>query len=357
MKLSLNRESAEALRELSQVMGSARNRVAEDTITLLTVFQQEQQNIGVHGDDVNGIVQHIRAAQELTSGSLTALSGKLQETADKIEDYVRSIPAVGPEPGAAAGTGSTVAAQIGSAGGRGEQPARLLPDRTAPRSLAATQFGYSSKDGNDFTYDSPLELDLYLYKKQGSADPAFQGTCGLCSCANILRMAGVSYSEADMIRYASKTEDEHASLVQTLFGGSKLCMTGQKDPGDNGGTSPQNRQDILRHFGMESDLVPVSFGTDGAVSDQTMRKLADFVDTGHGVILSVHADVLWFDQAPGMDDLHAITVTSVTRDGAGNVMGFHVCDSANGGTAYYPVDKLREALSGAPMNVTRQIIR
>lgn len=59
----------------------------------------------------------------------------------------------------------------------------------------------------------------------------------------------------------------------------------------------------------------------------------------------------------GIDDYHAVTVTSVKKSGTGDVLGFYICDSANGGTTYYPASKVKRALTGSPMNVTYPIIR
>lgn len=193
-------------------------------------------------------------------------------------------------------------------------------------------------------------MNQYLYRSQGSADAAFQGTCGLCSCANILRLSGVNASEKDMIVYASKTRDPNS------FNGM-LCATGYADPGLNGGTSPKGRQQILNHFGIDSGIFPLSHDADGSISTGNLMQIADHVSAGRGVILSVHADVLWDDAPFGIDDYHAVTVTSVKKNSAGDILGFYICDSANGGTTYYSADRVKRSLTGSPMNVTYPIIR
>ena len=193
-------------------------------------------------------------------------------------------------------------------------------------------------------------MNQYLYGQQGSADPLFQGTCGLCSCANILRLAGVNATEAEMISYASNTKSSNS-----LFG--NLCQTGYSDPRMNGGTSPKDRQEILSHFGIDSGIFQLTHNDDGSISDDSITQIADRVSEGRGVVLSVHADILWHDAPVGVDDYHAITVTSVKKDQNGNALGFYVCDSAMGGTSYYPAAKIQRALTGAPMNVTYSIIR
>lgn len=226
----------------------------------------------------------------------------------------------------------------------------FAPTRSTPRDLVDTQFGMVKDCDGNFVYDSPNETNQFLYKNQGSADPAFQGTCGLCACANILRLAGVNATEAQMIAYASTTSNSG-----TLF--QKLCVTGYADPGMNGGTSPKSRQYILRNFGIDSGIFPLAIEKDGTLSNSNLTTISDNVSAGRGVVLSVHADILWHDAPFGVDDYHAVTVTSVKKDANGNILGFYICDSANSGTSYYTADKVKRALTGSPMNVTYSIIR
>lgn len=227
---------------------------------------------------------------------------------------------------------------------------QIAPDRSSPRSLNYSQFGlvYSS-DGN-LVYDSPNETNQYLYKNQGTANPNYKGTCGLCSCANILRLSGVNATEAQMIAYASNTDNPNNNT-------KKLCATGYPNSGMNGGTSPYTRQLILDHFGVKNDVVDMSFDNGGRLSNDNLVTISDYVCAGKGVILSVHAKVLWYDAPVGMNDFHAVTVTSVKKDTNGNILGFYICDSAKNGTSYYSASHLHRALTGSPMNVTQSIIR
>ena len=81
------------------------------------------------------------------------------------------------------------------------------------------------------------------------ADSRFKGTCGLCSCANILRLAGAEYSEKEMIAYAAANYDGQ---------GRRLCDAGSLFPGANGATTPKARKEILEHFGISSSVFPVT---------------------------------------------------------------------------------------------------
>lgn len=223
----------------------------------------------------------------------------------------------------------------------------MEPNRSTPRDLPQTQYGFTKDSNGNLTYDSPMEMGKYLYAQQGSAYSNFQGTCGLCSCANILRLAGVNYSEKDMIDYAASTTSGNGWF-------QKLCTVNPFSPESSGGTNPKNRQMILEHFGISSGVFPVEM-EGGVASDAALENIAQYVADGRGVILSVHAGVLYNGRAV-RDDFHAVVVTSVTRNKYGDVSGFYICDS-NIGTTYYSAYQIKEALTGADMNVTYSHIR
>lgn len=235
---------------------------------------------------------------------------------------------------------------------RSEEPdtPTLEPNRKTPRDLAATQYGFTEDSDGNQIYDSPTDMDQYLYKDQGSANLLYRGTCGLCSCANILRLAGVKATEKKILNYARSTKDPNDP-------GSKLCQTGYFNASLNGGTTPKNRKQILEHFGISSSLISVISKEDGSPSEENVTRIAEQVSSGRGVILSVHANILWYDAPAESGDNHAVTVTSVKKDKDGQVLGFFICDSANDGTTFYSADRVQRSLTGAPMNVTHQIIR
>lgn len=341
-RYAISAEGAASMRALAEQLCSEANAILESSTVLEAKIFAVGDGLGIYESEILGIVQQGRNALKSNRDDILNLAQRMLQKADEIDELVSLSWG-----GTATATAGLVA---GTAGSLSNNAGGLAPTRTTPRDLAASQFGFTKDNDGNMVYDSPNEMNQYLCKTQGSADNNFQGTCGLCSCANILRLSGVNASEAEMIAYASKTRDPNS------FNGM-LCATGYSDPGLNGGTSPKSRQQILDHFGIDSGIFPIAHDADGSIADSNLSQIADHVSAGRGVILSVHADVLWNDAAFGVDDYHAVTVTSVKKNSAGDLLGFYICDSANGGTTYYSADKVRRALTGSPMNVTYPIIR
>lgn len=181
-------------------------------------------------------------------------------------------------------------------------------------------------------YDHPVENRAILDLDQGKVS-GFKGTCGICSCVNVLRLAGVHVSEKELVKFAAKNH----LCERRLLGRSKM----------NGGTSADDRQEILRNFGLETIKMP-----------SCVDSIAQVVSEGRGVIVSVRAERLWGVSSPA--GFHAVTVTSVKKDFNGNIRGFYIADSGvhgQDGDGYYSREVFEKALSSRPMNVTSQIIR
>lgn len=210
----------------------------------------------------------------------------------------------------------------------------IKPDLDEPRQLPNTQYGYTVDDNGNRVYDHPKETEKYLYRDQGKANPKVTGTCGLCSAANVLRLAGVNYNEKDMLDYAQAND---------------LCSS-------DGGTKPYQIAALLNHFGLNSSCVKVPC-KDGYATDEALNQIANYVESGRGVIIPVYAYALWPGYSGARDGLHALTVTSVTRDSSGNIIGFSICDSNPGLPSYYSADKIKNALVDWDMVVTDSVIR
>lgn len=220
-----------------------------------------------------------------------------------------------------------------------------------PRSLTHTAESWKKGAGNTLTYNTPIETGKKLDIQQGKVDN-FEGTCGLVSCVNVLRMAGVPITEADVVKYASTTYEENTNTnaFVAFLTRKTLCVTNSVSS-LNGGTSASSRNKILEHFGIPGRTAP-----------QSIETIAEAVSSGHGVIASVHAETLYFKRRPIHRDLHAITITSVQKDTTGKILGFYVCDSnahtlGGTGATYYTAEELEEALSERECNITTTIIR
>ena len=273
--------------------------------------------------------------------------------------------------------------------------AYLKPEVGAtPRSLEKTQLGYRKTEDGGWVYDSPKETNKYLIQEQGRAYPdKFRGTCGLCSCANVLCMSGKKVTEKEIIDYASNTrlmgdkgviydsiinergekvyyrgDDDGAIVAATVNDKDEildekdifLCENNSPNPEFNGVSSCFARKQILKHFGIESEMESVELDDNYEVSNKTIENIAGHISEGKGVILSVDAGTLWDNQEYAGQG-HSVTVTSVKKDSEGNVLGFFICDTGNyNETApeenYYSAEKIRQSLYQCPINVT-QIIR
>ncbi len=182
--------------------------------------------------------------------------------------------------------------------------------------------------------------------EQGDNPYNASGNCGLVSISNMLRRAGMDVSEKDVTRCAID---------------SGLCDYNPMGSADNnGGTTIEMRCDILNKFGVASDICPSGNGG-------TLEDIADAIDSGRGVLISVNAGELWdcddgsvpFWGRPVSN--HCIMVTGIARNAAtGEIAGVYIADSGRGiaGDAcrYLTVEKFDEAYTnvyGSGANITR----
>ncbi|MDR1701842.1 MAG: hypothetical protein LBR56_03590 [Sporomusaceae bacterium] len=200
---------------------------------------------------------------------------------------------------------------------------------TTPRSLTTTQQEWVTDSAGSQIYNTPLETGALLDACQGK-DHEFRGTCGLMSCTNVLRLAGVDAQGADVVAYAAA---------------NKLCTTGSV-PGANGGTNYIDRQAVLQNYG----------GIASHPEQQTTANLRNAVSSGRGVIISVDTGK-FYNNPRRLGSGHAVTVTSVKIDKYGNTEGFYVCDSNNKPASYYSAAHIQNSFTGSQMNVTNSVIR
>lgn len=193
--------------------------------------------------------------------------------------------------------------------------------------------GRTSKEVWQYTdegciYDSPDKTG------KGMRHSQTRGNCGLCAIENLTIMAG-NHMDLNYI-------ESRANL-------QGLC---DKD----GGTSYENRRDILASLGISSHL-----------ETPTIEGLAAAVTSGRGVIVAVDCAKLSPYGYNGIVSIgfepHALLVTSVVTDKVGNVTDIIVCDSNSDslrmtGAIRYPVSEFFNALiADRKMNVTDDVIR
>jgi hypothetical protein len=147
------------------------------------------------------------------------------------------------------------------------------------------------------------------------ADPQMQGTCGLASCADVLRDCGREVSENDIVHEAADSD---------------RCVT-DADPQYNGGANMDDISSLMSDHGVANEVL----------EPRTPAELAGYVEDGRGVITSVFADRLWGEaDGPSVEAAeqyseneqgqvsadHAVVVTGTVRNEAGTLTGFVIND-------------------------------
>lgn len=200
--------------------------------------------------------------------------------------------------------------------------------------LSATEQEWHQQSNGTMVFNTPFETGNLLDSNQGKLGN-FWGTCGVVSCVNVLRLSGMDITEQELVEFAATHTDKK---------GNTLCVAGGSDPCLNGATSAYDRNAILHSFGIESKCEP-----------STVENIFLNVSAGHGVIASVHADLLYYDKISN-DDLHAVTITSVTyKDN--KPYSVIVCDSNGMPAKEYDIATFKAALTKSPLNVTKKVIR
>lgn len=180
----------------------------------------------------------------------------------------------------------------------------------------------------------PQKLAEVLKAVQGDNTLGFQGTCGIVSCGNVMRIFGTRASEDELVYYAA------------LRG---LCDAGSS-PEFSGATNAHSRSQLLAEWGLSTRVI----------ERPSAETLARGFEEGHGVIVSVNAGILW-DNANfygnGFSN-HAVTMTGTARDESGRLLGVYICDSgrrsSDDSARFVPIDLWRDAIDvpGGSANVT-----
>ena len=289
------------------------------------------------------IINDCTAAINKASGELQNCVQNLELINVHIQEY-ESVNFIGNSAGAANSSDTGLFGLSGASSNQSQnsssgETGSLNQILNAPRSLSATQQRwYPHNNNSSAVFNTPVETGRMLDANQGKYED-FAGTCGLVSCVNVLRMAGMRIAEADVVSYASSNRNAE--------GDAYLC-TVNSNPSSNGGTHQYDRQEILSHFGLESNL-----------QTSNIENISTAVREGRGVIISVDAGRFWNDPRY-IGGGHAVTVTSVQVDNNGDVEGFYICDSGTQGrdeARYVSANHLQNSLNrNREINVT-SIIR
>ena len=160
------------------------------------------------------------------------------------------------------------------------------------------------------------ERDAALWHQQGDNAHGEVNTCAVVA--------------QEMVIYKFTGEDP----------GENACLEVAMDRGwYQDGTAPQDVGKILEEYGIDCHQ------THG----NSLEDLALEIDQGHGVIVGVESDVLWYgDIGMGRAD-HAICVTGYERTEDGRIAGVYVNDSGtpDGAARYYDADQFSTAFVDA----------
>jgi hypothetical protein len=175
-----------------------------------------------------------------------------------------------------------------------------------------------------------------LAHQQGANVFGLEGTCGLCSCQDVLSQFGLNVSENDMILHA--VENRQCELAA--------------DPAEAGGTSAETQAELLTDYGIPATVE----------QGRSLEDLAGDVEHDRGVIIETNAGVLWDDATyygNGRAN-HAVSVIAVGRDPeSGQIQGFYVNDSGPGiGGRFVGADTIAQAwLDAGGISVTTDVTR
>lgn len=180
----------------------------------------------------------------------------------------------------------------------------------------------------------PQKVAEVLEYRQGQNNLGFQGTCGIVSSRNTLRLFGICTSEDELVHYAA------------LKG---LCVVDARSY-LSGATNAAYRDRLLREWGLPGHII----------KESTVAQSAEEFEKGFGVMAGVNAGILWNNPncyGNGFSN-HVVSLIGTERDQLGELTGVYICDSGRNRTGdsarYIPVDLWREALEvpGSSLNVT-----
>ncbi len=171
--------------------------------------------------------------------------------------------------------------------------------------------------------------------REGGSTQQSYGNCGVESARQIVnKKRNPPVNENDMLHEAQ----DHGWADK------------DEKPDEAGGTTPNKREKILRHYGVESEQ-----------QEQTPENIAQALAEGKGVITSHVSGKLWGD--PKYKGGHAVLVTGVKYDANGKIVSYRINDTGRVDKCSTMVlaDQFEGSLKKTPfggvkMNVTKEKI-
>lgn len=327
--------SEEALEAFLQTVTSFSTAIENSCSTLRSALELFLQSVDEQTvQTIESVVNEILALLAVGEQDLTALRTNVERYKGLIARLRFLALSVN---GGGAYNDSSRAVNEGSVEGNGLH----RTSSALPRSLAQTQYGFEPLTFQGQTvmmYNSPLETAKGLIQKQGRNSKGMGGTCGLCQCANLLRLAGVTdVGEDDVI-------DTALSCSQATRDDLTVW---EADPDDRGGSSAWGRSEILGRYSLDTEIYGIPNDTSIAISHFSQK-----ISSGHGVIVSVDAGVLW-NEKKHLGSGHAILLLSVSQSGK----TFVYSDTGANRIGLISASRLQSCLTGRPANITTNIIR
>lgn len=188
-------------------------------------------------------------------------------------------------------------------------------------------------DAECYVFGTENNVEKNFTGKQGNNSFGIHNDCGVACVTQILILSGKKVTENDVLRVAIS---------------EGLCNITDITMGTNGATSAIHRASLLSKFNIKS-----------RVELAKTKKIASYIEHGHGVIVSVDAGLLW-NRTIDVGIGHAIVLYgTIHRASDGVLMGFVVCDTGSGNMKQFVTCGMFEKMFhyDRGINVTLEAIR
>ena len=166
-RYAINAEGAASMRALAKQLYTEANAILESSSILETKVSAVGDGLGIYESEIISVIQQGRNTLKSNRDDILNLAQRVLQKADEIDELI-SLSWGGAAVAATAGFAAA------AAGGGNTSAGSMAPTRTSPRDLVASQYGFNKDSDGNMVYDSPNEMNQYLYSSQGSADAAFQ---------------------------------------------------------------------------------------------------------------------------------------------------------------------------------------